>query len=84
MVIYLYSSVAQSYKNNMDITTHCLKLPGSYLNVSTLLDKKFRSYGHKVGALAGFQLLQGDDLGRLEHCGGCGANKVLYTMSCNA
>ena len=61
----------------MDIAAHCLKLPGSYLNVSTLLDKKkFRSYGHKVGALAGFQLLQDDDLGRLEHCGGHGANKV--------
>ena len=69
--------ISQSYKNSMDVAAHCLKLPGSYLNVSTLLDKKkFRSYGHKVGALAGFQLLQDDDLGRLEHCGGRGANKV--------
>ena len=70
--------ISQSYKNNMDVAAHCLKLPGSYLNVSTLLDKKkFRSYGHEVGALAGFQLLQNDDLGKLEHCGGHGAKKVF-------
>ena len=45
--------------------------------MSTLLDKKkFLYYGQKVGALAGFQLLQDDDLGKLERCGGRGANKV--------
>ena len=33
-----------------------------------------------MGALAGFQLLQGDNLGRLEHCGGRGANKVYIII----
>lgn len=83
MMYYVHKQTAplsQSYKNSTDVAAHCLKLPGSYLNVSILLDKKkFRSYGHNVGALKGFQLLQDDDLGRLEPCGGRGANKVCHS-----
>ena len=83
ILLCMYTNTAplsQSYKNSTDVAAHCLKLPGSYLNVSILLDKKkFRSYGHKVGALRGFQLLQDDDLGRLEPCGGRGANKVRHS-----
>ena len=62
------------------MAAHCLKMPGSYLNLSVLLDKKkFRAYGHKPGALRGFTVLKEDEHGTLEDCGGRGANKVnLY------
>ena len=63
-------------KTVLETTAHCLKLPGNLLSVSTLLDKKFRTYGHKIGAVSGFRLLQDDGLGTLEPCGGRGQNKV--------
>jgi len=60
--------------STLNIATHCLKLPS---NLHVLLDKmKFRTYGHKIGAVNGFQHLQDDCLGKLEPCGGHGQNKV--------
>ncbi len=60
------------------MAAYCLKLPGSYINLSALLDKKkFRAYDNKAGALLGFETLQKDKLGELEQCGGRGSNKVL-------
>ena len=65
----------------MDIARHCLKLSGTVLNVSVLLDKKkFRSYGHKEGALKGFRLLQVDDLGTLDEFSGRGNSKVFLSQ----
>ena len=79
-ILYAYAApLSQAYKSDKDVAAHCLKLPGSFLNLSVLLDKKkFRAYGHKIGALKGFGFLQEDDLGTLEPCGGRGANKVPY------
>ena len=69
--------LAQGGKSDEQLAAHCLKIPGSYLNLSVLLDKKkFRTYGHKPGALRGFTVLKEDEMGTLEHCGGRGANKV--------
>ena len=69
--------LAQGGKSDEELAGHCLKIPGSHLNLSVLLDKKkFRTYGHKPGALRGFNVLKEDELGTLEHCGGRGANKV--------
>ena len=65
----------------MDITRHCLKLSGTVLNVSVLLDKKkLRSYGRKEGALKGFRLLQEDDLGTLDEFSGRGKSKVFQSQ----
>ncbi len=62
-----------------DLATYCLKLPGSYLNLSVLLDKKkFRFHDNKAGALLGMKALHADSLGTLEQCCGRGVNKV-YT-----
>ena len=67
-------------KTILETAAHCLKLPGNLLSVSTLLDKKkFRTYGHKIGAVSGFRLLQDDGLGTLEPCGGRGQNKVKHS-----
>lgn len=69
--------LAQGGKSDEQLAAHCLKIPGSYLNLSVLLDKrKFRTYGHQPGALRGFTVLKEDEMGTLEHCGGRGANKV--------
>ena len=57
---------AQSGRSDEDLAANCLKMLGSYLNLSVLLDKKkFRTYGHKSGALCGFKLLKENDLGSL-------------------
>jgi len=73
----LTSPSSHATKTTVDIATHCLKLPGNLLSVSVLLDKKkFRTYGHKIGAVNGFQHLQDDGLGKLEPCGGRGQNKA--------
>lgn len=70
--------LSQCGRSDDALAAHCLKLPGNYLNLSVLLDKKkFRTYGHKTGALRGFKLLKDDDLGTLECCGGRGVNKVV-------
>ena len=70
---------AQGGRSDEDLAAHCLKMPGNYLNLSVLLDKKkFRTYGHKSGALRGFKLLKENDLGSLECCGGRGVNKVQH------
>ncbi len=66
-------------KSKDDLATYCLKLPGSHLNLSVLLDKKkFRFHDNKAGALLGMKALHADSLGTLEQCGGRGVNKV-YT-----
>ena len=47
------------------------------MDVSVLLDKKkFRGYKNKDGALIGFNLLQKEELGNLEHTRGRGISKV--------
>lgn len=74
---YFPAFPSQNGRKDEDIAAHCLKLPGSHLNLSVLLDKKkFRTYGHKTGALRGFTILKEDELGNLECCGGRGVNKV--------
>ena len=77
-VFLLYiAPLSQSGRSDDALAAHYLKLPGNYLNLSVLLDKKkFRTYGHKTGALRGFTVLKDDDLGALECCGGRGVNKV--------
>ena len=72
-------------KTILETAAHCLKLPGNLLSVSTVLDKKkFRTYGHKIGAVSGFRLLQDDGLDTLEPCGGCGQNKnVIASIRCS-
>ena len=58
-------------KKKEDVAAYCLKLPGSYMNLSVLLAKsKFRVYDNKAGALLGFETLQKDQLGDLEQCSG--------------
>ena len=64
-------------KSPEQIAAHCLLLPGNHLdNMSTLLDKKFRSYKNREGALAGFSVLQKDGLGNLENTGKRGVQTV--------
>ena len=46
--------------------TFCLLLPGSVLDLSSLLQsKKFRARGNKDGALAAMRALEADGLGKL-------------------
>ena len=46
---------------------YCLKLPGRNLNLTALLyAKKFRNHGYKSGALAAFDELEAEGLGKLE------------------
>ncbi|XP_064387981.1 uncharacterized protein LOC135336182 isoform X2 [Halichondria panicea] len=64
-------------KSKDDLATYCLKLPGSHLNLSVLLDKKkFHFHDNKAGALLGMKALHADSLGTLEQCGGRGVNKL--------
>ena len=69
------------YHRIIDIARHCLKLSGTVLNVSVLLDKKkFRSYVHKEGALKGFRLFQDDDLGTLDEFSGRGNSEIFLSQ----
>ena len=52
-------------KCDTEIAKHILKLPGKFMDLSVLLDKKkFRSFDNKEGALRGFKKLEDDELGR--------------------
>jgi hypothetical protein len=76
--------LAKGGKSDEEVAAHYLKIPGNHLNLSVLLDKKkFRTYGHRPGALRGFNVLKEDELGTLEHCGGRGANKVTIKFLMN-
>ena len=80
MLLIISAPLAQGGKGDEELVSHCLKLRGSYLNLSILLDKKkFRTYGHKREALRGFSLLKEDDIEVLEHCGGRGVNNYELT-----
>ncbi len=71
-------------KSKDDLATYCLKLPGSHLNLSVLLDKKkFHFHDNKAGALLGMKALHADSLGTLEQCGGRGVNKVYTHVQCD-
>lgn len=71
------SSQRQPSRTTTRIGQHCLKISGTLLDVSVLLDKKkFRSFDNKDGALRGFKKFEEDDLGTLEPRRGTGANKV--------
>ena len=63
-------------KSPEQIAAHCLLLPGNHLDTSTLLDKKFRGYKNREGALAGFNVLRKDGLGTLENASKRGVQKV--------
>lgn len=53
--------------NPNSTATHCLRLPGKYLNLTALLyAKKFRFHGYKQGALSAFKELEEAQLGILE------------------
>ena len=59
-------SPRQSY-NDENNAAYVLTLPGSVMDLTTLLNsKKFRGRGNKEGAIRIFQLLQEDQLGQLE------------------
>ena len=79
-VSIIIAPLSQCGRSDDALAAHCLKLPGNYLNLSVLLDKKFRTYGHKTGALRGFKLLKDDDLGTIECCGGRGSNAVVFSV----
>ncbi len=65
-MIYYTSLAPVGRKKDEEIAKHILKLPGTCLDLSVLLDKKkFRSFDHKEGALRGFKKLEKDDLGSL-------------------
>ena len=68
LIIFVQPSapLAKDGKSDEELAAHCLTIPGSHLNLSVLLDKKFQTYGHKPGALRGFNVLKEDELGTLE------------------
>ena len=71
-----------SRHSDKEMGRHCLKLPGTLLDVSILLEKKrFRSHDNKPGALRGFKLLEEDSLGQLEIKRGHGSSKVNYIVT---
>ena len=61
----------------MKIARHCLKTPGRVMDLPTLLEKKFRSFQNKDGALRGFRHLEESELGTLEVKSGSGNSMVI-------
>ena len=63
-------------------TGYCLTLPGKTLYLTPLLSqKKFRSYGHKDGAVKAFYKLQQEGLGKTHLVGSSRANPVSISIA---
>ena len=77
---YFYIDIPHITSSQLSNQTFCLLLPGSTLDLSSLLQsKKFRSRGNKDGALTAMKALEADGLGKLLDKGAHRGTSVVST-----